>query len=418
MDRELSQDEKRQGRLKRWLKLAILPVALLLAVLLFRSLISQTVERGSIRTCVAERGPVQATVSATGTVVPRFEQVISSPISSTILRSFVAAGSRVEPGDQLVLLDREAVTIEHRRVQDELALERNHKEQLALEIKNTSIDLEASYDVKALQTQFIASQYDRAKHLYDLGGATGEDLDRALLNKQIAERELSQLGERITNQKASLEADLRSVDLEIRIREGRLDEIVRQLRLAEMRAESEGVITWVNDSIGAQISSGEPLVRMADLGSYRVEARTSDAHAGKLHTGGEVNIRLGEYSTTGTISSVQPAVANGVVGFIVELNNPSDSILRPNLRAELDIVTGSVDNVIRVENGPFYYGPAEQEVFVVEGDRAVRHMVDIGAANFDWVELKGDIAPGDEVIVSDTRDFRHMASVTLTSDQK
>ena len=45
-----------------------------------------------IRTAIVERGPVDATISATGLVVPEVEQVITSPVEARVLRVLERAG--------------------------------------------------------------------------------------------------------------------------------------------------------------------------------------------------------------------------------------------------------------------------------------------------------------------------------------
>ncbi|UCD63114.1 MAG: HlyD family efflux transporter periplasmic adaptor subunit [Candidatus Zixiibacteriota bacterium] len=393
-------------------------IAAVILVLLFgtcalRSIITPTVDGSRISTSIAELGSVEATVSASGVVVPEFEQLITSPVSSTIEQVFIRPGDTVKTGEQILRLNKELLDISLKKLQDELEIQKNKKEQLTLKLERTEIELKSAYEIKDLQTKFVQSQYDRVKHLYDIGGATEEDLDRAALNVQIARSELQQLAKQIDNQQASLRADLKGLDLEISIQANRVGEVERQLQLAETRAGLDGVVTWVNDNIGQTVAPGDALARVADLGSFRIEARISDAHAAKLVVGGPVKVRIGNGDFRGHISSVQPSVQEGVISFLVQLDQKSDPALRPNLRTDVYVITSCRDSVVRVENGPFYTGTVDQEVFVVRGDHAVRRIVNIGASNFDWVEIDGDIVPGDEVIISDMRDYRHMDEVEI-----
>ena len=41
----------------------------------------------------------------------------------------------------------------------------------------------------------------------------------------------------------------------------------------------------------------------------------------------------------------------------------------------------------------------------------------IGVSNFDWVELQGDIDAGDEVVISNMDDYRHMEEVSITGTE-
>lgn len=413
MDRALPIEVVRKTRIKRLSALAAIVLLVFIGFFTLRAVISPSLDRNKIRTSVAERGKIEATVSASGVVVPEVEQVITSPVNSTIEKVFLKSGDSVTSGESILQLNTEQLRISCEQLQDELELKKNEKHQLTIDLERRQIDLQASYDIKKLQIRFVQARFDRVKHLHDIGGANLEEFDQASLNLEIAQRELDQLALQIENLKTSVAADLKGLDLEIRIQENKLSEIRRELALATGRAGRNGVVTWVNDNLGAPVNPGEMLARIADLGSFKVEAGISDIHADKLKVGGAVKIRTGEKILTGHIGSVQPAVNNGIVTFLVELDEKNDPVLRPSLRTDVFVVTSYSDAVVRVENGPFYSGLVDQEVFIVRGDKAVRRIVDIGVTNFDYVELQGDIAPGDEVIISDMRDYRHMKEINI-----
>ena len=118
----------------------------------------------------------------------------------------------------------------------------------------------------------------------------------------------------------------------------------------------------------------------------------------------------------GTITSIRPTIENGIITFIVELNKKSNEALRSNLRVDVFVVTSFKDNVIRVANGPFVNGSGVQDIFVVEGDKAVRRTVTIGATNFDFVEIENDVEVGEEVIISNMEDYIHTDEVDIKND--
>lgn len=416
MDRQLPADIIRKKRIKTFSGIGGVLAALLIGFFGLRAAISPTLHRSRLLTSVAEIGSIEATVSASGVVVPEFQQDLTAPISSTVAKVNIQSGDSVHAGESILQLDTEQLQLAFDKVTDELEIQKNKKEQQTLELQRKRADLAASRDIKVLQEQFAASKHDRAKHLYDIGGITKADLDLAALDLEIAKRELRQLSDQVTNQEASIDAAQRELELQVRVEENRQTEIQRQLDLSAARAGRNGILTWVNDKIGAPVNSGDVVARVADLSSFKIEATISDIHAGKLDLGGAVNVRVGETTLRGRIASVRPAVQNGIISFLVELDDKSNAVLRPNLRTDVFVVTSTVDAVVRVHNGPFYNGSRDQTVFVIDGDNAVARTVDIGVSNFDWVEIKGDIRPGDEVIVSDTKPYQHMDEVAISGD--
>src|SRR5262249_25617723 len=106
-----------------------------------------------------------------------------------------------------------------------------------------------------------------------------------------------------------------------------------------------------------------------------------------------------------------PAIENGAVKFLVDLEEPSSPRLRQNLRVDVFVVTGRRDGVLRLPRGPFVQNGSAQEVFVVEGDRAARRSVRLGIAGRHWLEVQAGLSEHDQVIVSDMQDF--LGSKTL-----
>ena len=227
---------------------------------------------------------------------------------------------------------------------------------------------------------------------------TGNDISSSL---EILQKQME-------NQRKSLEADITEHDLEIRITERNLQELRRQLRLAEAKSESDGVVTWVADRIGSAVNVGDPLARIADLNSFKVEGSISDMHSDKLKLDGPIKVRVSGIDLYGKIVNIDPSMENGIARFIVELEQNNHANLRPNLRVDVFVITNTKENVVRVENGPFVNGSGIQDIFVIDDDKAIRKTVTIGAVNFDYVEITDQVHPGDEVITSDmTKYIQH-----------
>jgi HlyD family secretion protein len=165
------------------------------------------------------------------------------------------------------------------------------------------------------------------------------------------------------------------------------------------------VLTWIVTEEGAEVHKGEVIARVADLGSFRVEATTSDVHAQRLAAGLPVLVKVNDrQQLRGRISQVHPAIKQGVLTFSVALDEKASPWLRANLRVDVLVVTGQKDRTLRLVRGPFSDGEGTREVFVVRGDRAVRTSARFGLSSADHFEVLAGLAPGDEVIISDMND--------------
>ena len=63
--------------------------------------------------------------------------------------------------------------------------------------------------------------------------------------------------------------------------------------------------------------------------------------------------------------------------------------------------------------GPFAQGNGTDDVFVVQGDHAVRRRVRFGLAGYDFYEVVDGLSPGEVVILSDMKDYEHLDRIKI-----
>ena len=77
-------------------------------------------------------------------------------------------------------------------------------------------------------------------------------------------------------------------------------------------------------------------------------------------------VKVNDSTLRGTITQVKPAVKDGVIGFVVQLDNARSESLRPNMKVDVYVVTDRRANTLRVTNGPAFTGKRKQYVYVVQ----------------------------------------------------
>jgi HlyD family secretion protein len=98
---------------------------------------------------------------------------------------------------------------------------------------------------------------------------------------------------------------------------------------------------------------------------------------------------------------------------LIDLEDKSSALLRSNLRVDVFIITSSKEMALRIKKGQFVNSEGQQEVFVVRDGVAVKTPVRLGISSFDAYEVIEGLSEGDEVIISDMRDFIHMKEVKI-----
>lgn len=413
MDRELSAKIIRQQRLRNvgW------GVAILAAVLVggyfFRSSLTTTLNPSKFRTAIAEKGNIENTITATGEVLPEFEQVITSSIQAEVEKVLIPVGSTVKPNQPILLLNKEFAVLKKEKLNDQLLLKQNSMVQLKLQLDKNLYDLKINNEIKDLRINGLNADLEDAKRLVNIGGGTEAAMEKIKLNLAIAQLEKKQLENDLKYKQQSVTSDLREMELQTTIQQREIKEFSRKLEQAEVVASRNGVLTWVNENIGTKVSEGEILARLADLASFRVEGEISDLYGEKIHVGQAALVRINEQDLRGLISNIKPTVTDGVIQFVVQLEEQNHELLRPNLKVEVFLITESKNNTIRVANGPIFKGRKQEVIYVLENGVAKQRRVNVGLTNFDYVEILDNLQAGEEVIITDMKDYVHLAEVVI-----
>ncbi len=417
MDRTISnavKQKRKTGQIIRSVGIGIVFIAIILS---FRFFIKPAIQKNEFYTDSTEIGNVEASITASGIVLPEFEEIITSPIQSRIVKINYNTGEKVKPGDPILLLDTKITESSLEKLKDELSMKKNNVNQLKLQLEKNLIDLKTQYEIRKLQVENMETELEEEKYLDKIGGGTKEKIEKAELNLKISKLELEQIRQSIENQEKSIQANVLGLNYEISIQQKSVNELQDKLNQSTITTSKDGVVTWINDQIGKNINAGDELVKVANLQSYEVSGKISDMYAEKLHIGSTVIVRINENTEVrGEVVSVSPAVSGNIIDFKIKLAKKDHELLRPNLKVDVFVVTAFKENVLRLKNGAFYKGATKQNVFVVDGNKLVRREVEFGESNFNYVEIAKGLKEGEEVVVSDMTDYERHERITVKSD--
>jgi HlyD family secretion protein len=413
---KIIEEEVTARRTKKIALITIITVIVLMAAIwLLRSSLKSSVKKSSFTTAIVEKGNVENTINASGLVLPEFEEIITSPINASIQKVLLDAGSEVKGGESVLMLDKAATQLEYETLQFELESKRNNIQKLKLELGKSFYDMRSNNDIKQLRINSLQAAVENARRLYNAGGGTREDIEQAALDLKVALLEKKQLENEITSKQQTMQMEIRESEIAVHIKENDLHNLERKLQLANIVATRTGVVTWVNKNIGAVIREGESLAHIANLGSFKVTGSIADSYIDQLHNGLTAIIRINETQIRGTVTNVYPSVQDGIVSFDIQLNERNNKLLRPNMKVDVFLVTASHNNVMRVANGPAFKGPDLQDIFVVNNGKAARRTVHIGMSNFDYVEIKDNVRPGEVIITSDMSEYKNVKEITINN---
>lgn len=405
MDRPIETSVRRRAQLRRWLPALAVIVLLASGLVWGADLLRPSIRRDRVRTTRVESGPLEASLTASGTVVPAIEHVISSPIDARVLAVLRRVGDQLKGGDPIVRLDTSDSELVAEKLRQNIALKNNEQARTRLTLESQLIELDGQITSKDLELQALKAALASNQALAKEGLLSQEALRESELKAAQAAVDLGRLRQSRINAEATNRAQLDGLTLEMQSLRAEDAQQRRLLELTTTKSDRDGVLTFVLDEEGALVRKGDVVARVADLTAFRVEATTSDVNASRILPGQPVSVRLDTLVTTGRVSVVEPQMQNGALRFEVALDEPDAAWLRSNLRVDVQVITDRKPRVLRVARGPFAQGGGAQQVFVLRNDRAYRTPVRLGVSNFDWFEVVEGLADGDEIIASDMRDY-------------
>jgi HlyD family secretion protein len=413
MDQIIEQEVTARKKKKGIIIAIAIVLGLVLAVWLLRTTLKSSVKRSEITTAAVNMGSVENTLNATGEVLPEFEEILTSPINASIKNVLMDAGNKVNGGQSILTLDKSASQTEFEKINFQMQSKRNEIAKLKLDLNKSFFDIQSNNDIKQLRISNLADAVENAKRLFKAGGGTREGIEQAELNLKVAQLEKKQLENEIKSKQQTMQIEIKEAEIALAIQQNDLAALQRKLQLANIVATRNGVVTYVNKNIGATVHEGDALARIADLSSFKVNGSISDNYMDQLHAGMPVIVRINEVQMKGHVVNVYPSIQNSIVNFDVQLDERNNKQLRPNMKVDVYLVTDVRNKVMRVANGPAFKGPADQDIFVLNGGKAERRHAHIGLANFDFVEIKDGVKLGDVVITSDMSEFKNAKELTI-----
>ncbi|MFO7656742.1 MAG: efflux RND transporter periplasmic adaptor subunit [Bacteroidales bacterium] len=417
MDRALSDTIRQRRKNKLLIKFGLSGLLFVAGIFFLRQIIRPSISKDEFYTAISDTGNIEASVTASGTVLPEFEEIKTSPVQSRIVKIYHNVGDKVGKGEPILALDKKSTESSLEKLKDELGMKKNNVNKLKLQLERSLIDLKTQFEIKQLQVENMEAELKAEKYLKEIGGGTKEKIEKAELSLKISHLELEQTKQSIENQEKAMQTDLLGLNYEINIQQKNVNELQDKLNQSTITTENEGVVIWINDQIGKNINPGEELVKIANLQSFEVNGNVSDMHAEKLRVGGSVIVRINETTEIrGEIVNISPSVAGNIIQFKVKLEQKDHALLRPNLKVDIFVITAFRNNVLRVKNGAFYKGAVKQMVFVQSNNILVRKEVEFGESNFNYVEVVSGLEKGEQVVVSEMGEFEKHKQIHITGN--
>ena len=413
MDRLISKEEQRSARRKQGLKIGVVVGGIVIFVSICFSFFQASLYKKDLHLSVVDRGVIEVSVSASGKVVPAFEEIINSPIHSRIVEVYKKGGDSVEVGTPILKLDLQSAETEYKKQLDEEQMKVLKLAQQRVMNHSKLSEMEMNLKVSRMELDRKAVELRNERYLDSLGAGTTDKVRQVELAYNVSLLKLKEDEQKYKNEQELAEADLKVMELELNIFRKSLAETKRTLEDAQIRSPRKAILTFVNNEIGAQIGQGEKVAIISDLSHFKIEGEIADTYGDRIAAGSKVIVKIGNDTLEGTVSDLTPLSKNGMISFMVQLQEDNHKRLRSGLKVDVYIMNAVKEDVLRISNTSYYVGPGEYELFVVAGDQLQKRKVRLGESNFDYVEVVSGLQEGEEVVVSDMSNYKNKRKLKL-----
>lgn len=362
-----------------------------------------SVDRSLVWVDTVKRGPMVRQVHGPGTLVPVDIRWIASRTQGRVERLVLLPGAAVEPDSIIMVLSNPDVTQAAIDTQSALDAGEADLTNLKYTVQGQVLQYEAdaataksAYETASLQAQVDEQLFHDglvSELELKLKKATAEQ--NAIAN-DIAQKRFAFEKESVAPQLASKQAAVDQLRANAKLKKAEADAL-------NVRAGMSGILEVIPVEVGAQVTPGTNIARVADHTHLKAQVQIAETQAKDVQIGQSAQIDTRNGVVDGKVSRIDPSVTNGTVTVDVALPTELPRGARPDLSVDGVIELEHLDNVVYVGRPAFGQEHSSANIFRLDTDGvyADRTQVELGRSSVNTIEIVKGLEPGDKVILSD-----------------
>jgi HlyD family secretion protein len=335
-----------------------------------------------------DRGPITASVRATGTLNPVTTVLVGSQLSGQVVEILADYNTPVKEGQVVARLYAEQIKSRRDAALADLAQAKADLDTKRAQIDKArsallrgeaqASDLRAQRERTRAQLEEAQRNLERQTALNTRAVGTQTALEQAGTQVEIQKANLASADAQIASNQAEttgLKADLalaeagvKSAEAIILQRQAKLRDIEIDLARAEIKSPVDGVVVKrdieLGQTVAASLSAPTLFTIAQDLREIDIYANIDEADVGRLKEGQKVSFTVNAYPNRtfdGSVRMVRLAAqtVQNVVTYtaVIGVRN-QDQALLPGMTANLQIITDEREDVLRIPNAALRFRPA------------------------------------------------------------
>jgi HlyD family secretion protein len=373
----------------------------------------------SYETAVVETGTLVDYVRGSGSVVPRLERTILSPVEGTLAEWLVAEGDEVTEGATLGTLTSKTLGQEVADADKEVQSAGLNLDKLRLEQDNTARQEAIDLDVAQTTLQNAEAVLATTQQLFDVGNVSRNDLTEA--QQKVAQARSDVENKTLTQQNATSARGLAIEEAQLTLEQAqtKLANVTDKQTQLTLTAPVSGRVMKLSATVGQTVTAQALLATVASSQDVRVVANLPEAQASRLSVGQVANLKIANADYKGSVVQISPNAESGQNGPVVPVTLGFDAVpdgIRIGSSSTVEIEVGRKDDALFLPRGAYLSTGGERFVYLVNGDKATRIETIFGLVDGNNVEVREGLKFGDKVVVSSYEAFKDKAEITLVTE--
>jgi len=372
-----------------------------------------SVDRARVSIASVERGNFVRDIAADGQVVAAVSPTLYANALGTVTLK-VHAGDTVAKGQVLAVVESPDLTAKMSQEDATLVGQRLDWERATLDAEHKLSQLRDAFNQAEVDQKTAQRERDRSRKAYELGSYSELQALRAEDALEKAQFAFQQAKSTYESQPRQNRFDIDSKKALLDRQQFLVDDLKRQVAGLNVKSPVDGQVGQVQVADRASVAKDAPLLTVVDLSALEVEIKVTESLARDLRTGMTADLEGGGHHWQGVVSGVSPEVVAGQVTARLRFGAEKPAGLRQSQRLSVRIFIDRRDNVLMVDRGSFVDQEGGGFAYIVHGNIAERHPVQLGAASIAKVEILEGLSAGDQIVISGTDAFNGAQRVILS----
>ncbi len=338
-------------------------------------------------------GTLESTVTLSGRLSANEEVSLFPKAQGIVMSVNVKIGDTVEEGTVLFTIEQDDYTRNTESALNSVQLAQKSVDQAANGLNSAKINFELNKE----KIENAMLNLERTRILYEEGAVSKSQLEQAELSANALN--LDALKAQVTQAEIAYQQSLSQLE---QARVG-YDQAQSGLDNTIVRSPIKGTVSALNVVQGQIATGAQVAATIVETDRVFLKVNVVENIVTKLSAGQKALISVPSVSDElieSTIEYVSPTAdpRSQLYSVRIYIDNPT-GLIKPGMTGEVTLTLESVQNSIIVKSDAALDDNGETYLFVVEGDNAVKRIVETGLDTGDQVEIKSGLKAGEKLII-------------------